>query len=183
MPRLIRNRALVEDRYALLREAASLADLPDGVPVIVPLALWTARRAALIARGEAGVWLAPADDADALADDVHRLPVIAVDFPQFTDGRGYSHARLLRERHRYAGELRAIGDVQRDQLHALAQCGFDAFALPDGADVEAALAAFADFSDGYQATAARAPWFRRRQRVVSAVDACIACDRGTGSSA
>jgi uncharacterized protein (DUF934 family) len=175
MPRLIRNRTLVEDRYTLMREAASLADVPDGVPVIVPLALWTARRAGLIARGEAGVWLAPADDLGALADDVHRLPVIAVDFPQFTDGRGYSHARLLRERHRYAGELRAIGDVQRDQLHYLAQCGFDAFVLPDGVDAEAALAAFGDFSDGYQATAARTPWFRRRQRPLSAGDAWFPC--------
>lgn len=175
MPRLIRNRALVEDRYALLHEAASLSDVPDGMPVIVPLALWLARRAALIARGEVGVWLAPGDDADALADDVHRLPVIAVDFPQFTDGRGYSHARLLRERHRYAGELRAIGDVQRDQLHYLAQCGFDAFALPDGGDIDGALAAFADFSDGYQASASRVPWFRRRQRLLAPGDAWFPC--------
>ena len=62
MSRLIRNRTIVDDRYTLLREAASLADVPDGVPVIVPLALWMERRAALIARGEAGVWLAPGDD-------------------------------------------------------------------------------------------------------------------------
>jgi len=55
------------------------------------------------------------------------LPLIAIDFPQFTDGRGYSTARLLRERHRYAGELRAVGDVLRDQLYLLAECGFDAF--------------------------------------------------------
>ena len=60
--------------------------------------------------------------------------MIAIDFPQFTDGRGYSHARLLRERYRYAGELRAIGDIERDQLYYLAQCGFDAFLIPDGRD-------------------------------------------------
>lgn len=128
----------------------------------MPLALWTGRRAALIARGEAGVWLSPADDPGALADDVHRLPVIAIDFPQFTDGRGYSHARTLRECYRYAGELRAIGDIQRDQLYYLAQCGFDAFSLPDARDADDALHAFDDFSDGYQATVTRAPWFRRR---------------------
>src|SRR5512144_1436101 len=114
MPRLISNGSLVVDRYTLVRDAGSLADLPDGVAVIVPLALWLARRSALIARGDTGVWLAPADDPGALADDVPRMPVIAIDFPQFTDGRGYSHARLLRERHRFAGELRAIGDVGRD---------------------------------------------------------------------
>ena len=173
MPRLIRDRALAEDRYALLRDAATFTDVPDGVPVIVPLALWSERRVALIARGETGVWLAPADDPFALAADVKHLAVIAIDFPQFTDGRGYSHARLLRERLGYTGELRAIGDVGRDQLYYLAQCGFDAFAIPDGRDAAAAIAAFADFTDGYQATVARTPWFRRRQS--AAAKGCVSC--------
>ena len=175
MPRLIRNRAIVDDRYALVRSAASLADVPDGVPVIVPLALWLERRPALIARGDAGVWLAPADHAADLADDVARLPVIAIDFPQFTDGRGYSHARLLRERYRYAGELRAIGDIARDQLYYLTQCGFDAFLIPDGRDADDARNAFADFSDGYQATTARAPWYRRRQAAATPGDVGFPC--------
>jgi uncharacterized protein (DUF934 family) len=117
MPRLIRNRAIVDDRYVLVRDATSFSSLPDGVPVIVPLPLWLERRAALIARGETGVWLAPADDPGALAADVARLAVIAIDFPQFTDGRGYSSARLLRQRLGFAGELRAIGDIQRDHIY------------------------------------------------------------------
>ena len=175
MPRLIRNRALAQDAWRVLRDAATLAAVPDGVPVIVPLALWQERRVALIARGETGVWLAPADDPAALAADVPRLAVIAIDFPQFTDGRGYSHARLLRERYGYEGELRAIGDVGRDQLYYLAQCGFDAFEIPDGRDASAALAAFADFSDGYQATVARTPWFRRRDLAATPADAGSAC--------
>ncbi len=174
MPRLISRHEIIEDRYALLREAATLDALPDGRPVIVPLALWIARRAALVARGEAGVWLAPVDDPSVLADDVHRLPVIAIDFPAFTDGRGYSHARLLRERHRYAGELRAVGDIQRDQLYYLAQCGFDAFLIPDGKGVDDALLGFNDFSDGYQATATRVPWFHRR-RAAFVSDAWAPC--------
>ena len=116
----------------------------------------------LIARGECGVWLAPHDDPAALAEDVRRLPVIAIDFPAFTDGRGYSLARLLRQCYGYAGELRAIGDVQRDQLYYLSQVGFDAFAVREDQDIEAALASLRDFSDGYQGTAARTPWFRRR---------------------
>ncbi|HKU85890.1 MAG TPA: DUF934 domain-containing protein [Casimicrobiaceae bacterium] len=173
MPRLIRNRVLADDRYTLLRSASTLGDVPDGVSVIVPLALWTERRVALIARGETGVWLAPADDPAALAADVTRLSVIAVDFPQFTDGRGYSHARLLRERYGYGGELRAIGDVGRDQLYDLAQCGFDAFEIPDGRDAAGAIASFADFSDGYQATFARAPWFRRRKVAMAVEKDCI----------
>ena len=161
MPQLIRHRTIVEDPWTLLREAKSLADLPDGAPVIVPLSLWEAKRAVLIARGEAGVWLAPHEDPQALAPDVARLPLIAIDFPQFTDGRGYSHARLLRQRYHYTGELRAIGDVQRDQLYYLAQCGFDAFVLPESRHVEDALAGLRDFSDGYQATVQRKPRFAR----------------------
>jgi uncharacterized protein (DUF934 family) len=109
------------------------------------------------------VWLQPADDPEALAGDVARLPLIAVDFPKFGDGRGYSTARLLREKYRYTGELRAIGEILRDQLYYLWQCGFDTFALRPGRNVAEALAAFDDFSDSYQATVVQpVPLFRRR---------------------
>lgn len=161
MPRLIRGGAVVEDRHRLVREAAAPADLPQG-DVIVPLAFWQSHRDALRARGNAGVWLAPADDPAALAGDLDRLAVVAIDFPAFTDGRGYSIARLLRARYGYKGELRAIGDVQRDQLHYLRQVGFDAFEIAHGRDPDAALASLGDFSDGYQSTQVRTPWFRRR---------------------
>lgn len=113
------------------------------------------------------VVLQPGDDPAALADRLAGLDaqirVIAINFPRFGDGRGYSIARLLRERYGYKGELRAIGEVARDQLHAMAQCGFDAFQLREGEDPQEALAAFGDFSDTYQATAAQPqPLFRRR---------------------
>lgn len=142
MTRLIRDRTIVDDTYTLLRDATSLADVPD-VPVIVPLALWQKRRAALIARGEAGVWLAAADHPDALADDVRWLPVIAIDVPRSADRRGrlharLLHARLLRKRHGYAGELRAIGDIGQDDLKSLAQAGFDTIASPGEASVRCA---------------------------------------------
>ena len=163
MPQLIRNGALADDRYALLREAASLADVPAGTPVIVPLALWLAERDALRARGDVGVWLAPAEDPAALTGDIASLPLIAVDFPQFADGRGYSIARLLRDRHGFTGELRAIGDILRDQLYLLAECGFDALALRADRSAEDALAGLADFAGVYASTARTpAPWFRRR---------------------
>jgi len=162
MPQLIKQRVVSDDRWNLVREATAVSDLPDGVPVIVPLKLWIERRAALIARGDVGVWLAPDEDPAAVAGDVARLPVIAIDFPQFTDGRGYSHARLLRDRFGFTGELRAIGDVQRDQLYYLSQCGFDAFVIRDGKSAEDALHGLHDFSDGYQRTQQRTPWFRRR---------------------
>jgi len=164
MPQLIKDAALADDRWTLLPDAYSLGDLPERVPVAVPLALWLAERGALRARGNVGVILAPDDNPAALAEDTATLPLIAVDFPQFTDGRGYSIARLLRERHRFEGELRAIGDVLRDQLYLMAECGFDAFALRGDRDPKDALRGLGDFSGLYAATArAPQPWFRRRK--------------------
>ena len=177
MPPLIRNGAVAEDRFTLLRDAVALADVPVGTPAIVPFKLWQAERDALRARADVGVWLAPADDPAALEDDVASLPVIAVDFPSFNDGRGYSIARLLRDRHGFRGELRAIGDVLRDQLYALAECGFDAFAVRAGRNAEEALAGLADFAGVYAATSRTPqPRFRRRAPDISA-------DGGTGTLA
>lgn len=167
MPRLIRHRAIADDVFMLVRGAATLADVPEGVPVIIPMTLWLEERATLAARGDVGVFLSPSDDPMALANDVAGLSLIAIDFPSFTDGRGYSSARLLRDRLGYRGELRAVGDIQRDQLYYLAQVGFDAFALAEDRDLDAAFAGLRDFSDGYQITQARTPWFRRRDAGVS----------------
>ena len=163
MRQLIKNRALVDDGWVLLRGASTLIEVPDGVPAIVPLALWLAHRDDLMARGETGVWLAPDDDPAALAADIALLPLIAVDFPQFTDGRGYSTARLLRDRFDFQGELRAIGDILRDQLYALAECGFDAFTIRADRDATDALAGLDDFAGVYAPTShTPQPWFRRR---------------------
>ena len=113
------------------------------------------------------VVLQPTDDPAVLAGRLGgpgaQIRAVAVNFPKYADGRVYSIARLLRERYGYTGELRAVGEVARDHLHAMAQCGFNAFQLRAGEDAQAALAAFGDFSDSYQATAARPqPLFRRR---------------------
>ena len=109
------------------------------------------------------VVLEPTDDPRSLAERLPGLKVIAVNFPKYGDGRGYSIGRLLRERYGYKGELRAIGVVARDHLQLMAQCGFDAFQLREGEDAQAALAAFGDISEAYQASAAQpVPLFRRR---------------------
>jgi uncharacterized protein (DUF934 family) len=113
------------------------------------------------------VVLEPTDDPRAVVAKIGlQLPylkVIAVNFPKFSDGRGYSIGRLLRERYGYKGELRAIGVVARDHLQLLAQCGFDSFQLREGEDAAEALAGLADFSEAYQASAAQpVPLFRRR---------------------
>ena len=116
-------------------------------------------------RPEAGevLRLEPGDDPAKVADRLGAAARVEVNFPRFADGRGYSIARLLRERHGYTGELRAVGDVQRDQLFYLSRCGFDAFLLREGEDAEGALAALRDFSEAYQASVERPqPLYRRR---------------------
>lgn len=162
MATLIKERRVVTDNWRLLE--ADATGVPSEGDVIVPLALWQAQRAQLLARpARLGLRLEPHEDPAAIAGDAGLFGVIAVNFPKFGDGRGYSTARLLRERYGYKGELRAIGDVLRDHLLFMARCGFDAFALRDDQDPREAVAAFDDFSEAYQASADR-PWplFRRR---------------------
>lgn len=109
------------------------------------------------------VVLEPSDDPRMLADRLPGLKLIGIRFPKYGDGRGYSIARLLRERYGYKGELRALGVVARDHLQLLAQCGFDSFQLREGEDAQAALAGLDDFTEVYQASTAQpAPLFRRR---------------------
>jgi uncharacterized protein (DUF934 family) len=107
--------------------------------------------------------LAPADDPAALIARLPHAARVEIEFPKFGDGRGFSAARLLRSRYGYRGELRAVGQITRDHLFSLESCGFDAFELRDGEDAHAALAAFDDFSEAYQASETRPlPLFRRR---------------------
>jgi uncharacterized protein (DUF934 family) len=107
--------------------------------------------------------LEPTDDPAAFADRLGRVARVEVNFPKFGDGRGYSIARLLRERYGYKGELRAVGQVVRDHLYYMERCGFDAFLLRDGEDPVEALTGFGDFSESYQASVAQPiPLFRRR---------------------
>ncbi|MCK9284977.1 MAG: DUF934 domain-containing protein [Rhodocyclaceae bacterium] len=167
MAKLIKNRTVIDDAWTTLflaeGETATGVALPAG-PLLVPLAVWQARRSELQGRGEAlGVWLGPADDAAAIAPDLALFDVVAIHFPVFRDGRGYSTAALLRSRHGYRGELRAIGDVLRDQLHYMMRVGFDAFAIRADRSIEEALQSLGDFSEAYQASWNQPqPLFRRR---------------------
>lgn len=121
--------------------------LPEQRPAFVPLALWEAN--------QEDTELAPllASDCELTAELVKNIsaaPAIAIDFPAFTDGRGYSIARLLRERFGYRGEIRAVGDVLVDQLHYMQRCGFNAMALRDDQHPDDALRALNAFSVRYQ---------------------------------
>ena len=131
---------------------------------IFTLAQWKQQREALLASGAPiGIRLEPADDPVELAPDIDRIQLVAINFPKFADGRGYSSAALLRTRYRYQGELRAVGDVGRDQLFYLKRCGFDSFALAPHRDPHSALASLDDFRVRYQGSVDDPlPLFRRR---------------------
>ncbi len=159
MQQLIKHGAVQADGWQLLREVPE--NLPAG-QVIVPLAYWQSNRDALLARGDVAVWLASDQPPAPIAADLPQLPLVAIDFPLFTDGRGFSYGRALREQHGYKGEVRAIGQFLRDQLYYLSRCGFDAFAI-ETADPQSAIESLYDFSDSYQAAVdQKLPRFRRR---------------------
>lgn len=188
MREIIKNGAVVSDDWTLLRiptevdgeafasNAGGDVDARAGMPpanpaaattvpegrVIVPLAVWQAQQATLAGRAELGVWLASNERPEVLKDVLHQFQVIAVDFPKFTDGRGYSIAYNLRARLGFKGELRAIGDVLRDQLFYMHRVGFDTFATRPDRDIHDALKGLTDFSESYQASwDQKTPLFKR----------------------
>ena len=151
MPKLIKDRAIVEDEYSLAApgDDGTLA-LPDG-PVIVTLATWHAFRDALLAHPHPlGIQLASDEFAESIAGDLDRFALVAIEFPAFADGRGYSTAYLLRTRHGYRGELRAVGDVIKDTLFYQQRCGFNSFVVKAGKDMEDAMLALDTFTRPYQ---------------------------------
>ena len=160
--RVIKNRELIDDGWALLPPDAAMPETGD---VIVGLAQWNAHHDSFERRpGKVGLLLKSDEEPEDI-QALDQLALIAIEFPRFTDGRGYTSARLLRDRLHFEGELRAVGDVLRDQLFYMARCGIDSFALKAGKDVDGALEAFRDFSITYQAAADDPrPLFRRIQR-------------------
>ncbi|MBM3537123.1 MAG: DUF934 domain-containing protein [Alphaproteobacteria bacterium] len=145
---LLKGGVVAVDRWQC---AANGETLPADGPVIVPFVRWRAERETLIGRNApVGVRLTNTDPVADLAPDLDRLELIVLEFPKFTDGRAYSQARLLRERYGYRGELRAAGNVLRDQLLFMQRCGFDAFELTQGQPVQAWVAATNEFTVFYQ---------------------------------
>ena len=161
--RYIKDGEVRDELWTFLDAEQAAGALPEG-PIAVPLAAWKARRAELLSRrAPLGVWLAPADDPLEIGADVDALSIVGVQFPKFVDGRGYSTAVLLRTRLKYRGELRAFGDVGKDQLFYLSRCGFDSFSLAAHRDPEVALGGLHDFSLRYQGSVDDPlPLFRKR---------------------
>lgn len=162
MPKIIKDGVVVDDQWQLIEEETD--SIPDGA-VIVPLSVWESQKASLASRDQLGIWLDSDQSPSLITDDLTQFAVIAINFPAFADGRGFTYARELREQHKYEGEVRAIGGFMRDQLFYLKRCGFNAFAL-QGYDLDEAVNSLSDFSDSYQAAIDEPqPLFRRRSRV------------------
>ncbi|RJF95161.1 DUF934 domain-containing protein [Noviherbaspirillum saxi] len=166
MPKIIRINAgvpqVMDDDWELVR-AAELASACEPHRKIVPLSYFRSMLEEHRPSNIQAVWISPDDDFESLVPELRSMKVIAVDFPTFRDGRGYSVATLLRSRYQWDGELRAIGDVLRDQLNYMRRCGFDSFAVRADKDIDDAIKSFNHYSVKYQgAVDDPLPLFRRR---------------------
>ena len=154
------NAAADEWRHLADDEAA-----PEGEAVSVSLKRWEKEHNALKGRdAKLGLRLPNTANPVALNGEVHRFALIALEFPNFKDGRAYSQARLLRSRLRYKGELRATGNVLRDQLLFMRRAGFDSFEVDGGrALAEDWAKAFGEFDVFYQPSSDNRPWVMRQR--------------------
>ena len=160
MGQIIRKRKIVDDDFTHVPDGA---EPPAGAMPIITLARYAKATAELLARHPLLGVRVPSDKLPNDIPEITRLALIAIEFPKFTDGRGYSVGRMLRDRHGFTGELRAVGYVLRDNLYYMERCGFDAFELKEGKPLESALEAFGEFSGTYQADASeKRPLYRRR---------------------
>ena len=161
MAQLLKDNQIIEDNWVFLDDSAET--LPSG-NILLSIEQWQQFSDQLSQHnGELGLWLEGNAEIDAVIDSLQQLSLIAIKFPKFVDGRGFSLARLLRERYNYNGELRAIGEFIRDQLYLLKRCGFNAFQLTEDQDLSEASKSLSDFSETYQVSAdQQEPLFRRR---------------------
>lgn len=169
MAKIIRNQSVVEDDYVKLTDDAPL---PASGNVVVSLTRWRAETEVLKKRGKVGVQIPSNLDVSELKSDLPSLTCIVLSFVFIKpkpeggitfDGRAYSQAHLLRERLGYKGDIRAVGDIFRDTIHAMHRCGINVIEPKPGTSAEDALNAFKDFSMAYQASADGQPSiFRKR---------------------
>ena len=165
MPKIIKDNQIIDDSWIIVGvDEETLAATDAQQDIIVSFEFWETHKDTLNNRtGRLGVELLGEHEPDHIEDELNRLDLIAIHFPKFADGRGYSLARLLRQRYGYTGELRATGDVLRDQLFYMKRCGFNSFALREDRDIDDALKSLQDFSVTYQADAHETrPVYHRR---------------------
>ncbi len=145
---LIKDLKVVDN--AEWQEITTAADAPAGSPCLMRLATWLEQTEAAREHGNIGLLLNSDSDCDALSAVALSAPFIAIEFPAFADGRGYSIATLLRSKYGYAGEIRAVGDVLIDQLWYMQRCGFTSMQLAPGQSIDDGLAALTQFQHVYQ---------------------------------
>ena len=166
MPKLINKNAVIDNPWTVMKASTGpdILQVVAGKNFIVPLQFWKLYQEELDEYdGNIAVWLDSDEDPEQITGEVGSLPLIALNFPVFSDGRSYTNARELRQKYAFKGEVRAIGDVLRDQLYYMSQCGFDTFEIRHDQETELCLDAFKDFETGYQSTITQpTPLFRRR---------------------
>ena len=151
--RVIKDKQVIEDNWQWLQEPDE-ASLSSAEDIIVPFKYWQANRDTLQQhRGKLALCLDGDDPVEDLADFLEQFELIAFQFPVFGDGRGYSLARVLRQRYGFGGDVRALGDVLRDQLFYMQRCGINSFQLREDRDMEDALKGLSDFTNVYQGAA------------------------------
>ena len=163
---IIRERRISESHWRYVPDGV-LADAQKTKPsdaIIVTLETWRHHKAELLRRcAPVGVRLGADDGLDEIADDLDSIALVALEFGAFTEGRAYTYARKLRERHGYQGEIRAVGDVSRDRLAFMERCGFNAYELRSDCELQDALNAFGEISDFYQPAADALPVIASRR--------------------
>jgi uncharacterized protein (DUF934 family) len=131
---LWRDGAFVDDVWTKLADEASL---PEQGPAIVSLDRWRRETEVLSARASVGVEIAAGPKAIQALPEVAYRPLVALRFEKFGDGRAFSYAILLRQRHAFSGELRAVGDVLLDEIPLMIRCGFSSFDVTNEATLRA----------------------------------------------
>ncbi|HEY0219203.1 MAG TPA: DUF934 domain-containing protein [Afipia sp.] len=158
---LVKGNQIVADEFATLGDEDAV---PESGNVLIPAARFLADSEAFLAReGKVGVIWPNSRDIEELAPYLQKLAAVALVFPSFRDGRAYSQSRILRERYSYKGEVRATGQVLRDQFIFMMRAGFDAFLVKKESDAEAFANVAKRYSVFYQPAADGRPTaFRRR---------------------
>lgn len=160
MPLLNKAGTEIDSAWQLLPEDAT--EIPSG-EILVPYSIWEAVKGSAATATKVGVFLNSDQSPEALVADLNTLSLIAINFPVFSDGRGYSYAQRLRSDYGFKGEIRAVGDVLPDQLQFMLRCGFDSFAVRDDKGIDVCRRYLNCFSDAYQAAQDQPePLFNRR---------------------
>ncbi|WP_257266628.1 DUF934 domain-containing protein [Endozoicomonas sp. ONNA2] len=166
MPKLLKDQQIRNDDFQIRQQGPKEPFLPEGNVLLHVSSIVHAIKANGQHKGQVGIWFDSSDEPETVTHTLNQFPVIAVNFPGFFDGRGYSLARLLRERWDYQGDLRAIGDILVDQLYYLKRCGFSSFRLREDQNPDYALAALTTFSGNYQTAADQSiPVYRLRHQL------------------